>query len=205
MSNLSVSDPGASGEDDPLGLSEFTFVEGVPFIEEDLDWNPNEDNGPHTAYTIDVTYVWSSGRLQLPVADGSQISAVLTLTNPTALKVVDWGAERQNAKPTLPSPISSDPNLTLLTVKILVKAPRLMVDGTSRVYVVSGQYVYAMTTSFLPGTDDLDGAVLPSDTLDVSEAGVESEQFTSILLNSATVTSIPTAITLAPTTPGSDV
>lgn len=93
-------------------------------------------------YSIDSSYEWESGLLQVPVAGPPGSPSVLIQVHaPYSRKTVSWNAQRYGLKPLLPSANTGNANEVLYNWVCSPQAPVLSATGTPQ-YAVSGQYEY---------------------------------------------------------------
>jgi hypothetical protein len=135
---------------------------------------------PYTEFTVSSSYIWNSGQIQLPAGVAGVPAAIIQVAQPTAMKVVTWTASRIGKKPLVPDPRPTDPNLTLAFAQINVPTQSIDVSGSTRHYAFSGTYVYLMATSFVPGTDTLEGNTPVTDSGSQSDQQLDSFLFTKV-------------------------
>jgi len=118
---------------------------------------------------MESRYEYDTTRVQLPIAGdvtnvGADGSVVVQLARPQMKRVIRYDAERVDAEATAPSPLDTyiDGSLkgTLLRHKITPMPPTLAPGGSSTIYRVKAEYVYAMNRAAHPGDTLLTG-VLP--------------------------------------------
>jgi hypothetical protein len=124
--------------------------------------NETVNNGA-TSFAVDVEWVREGGKVAVPVAgDGTEPPVVLTLSNPVCYRVVSFVGERWGSKPMVPAPESRDTREELVGSPSLVfAAPEILPDGHTRVYRVSGQYVYVRRDNRGPGDEGLFMGAVP--------------------------------------------
>jgi hypothetical protein len=109
----------------------------------------------YTHARVDNEYVLVPLRAHMPIArrvsslaPGDDTSVVLTLGAPQGQRVIRIDAERVGAWPELPEPLDTytDGGLrgALLNHKLTPHAPTLAPDGATKIYRVTGTYVYAL-------------------------------------------------------------
>lgn len=102
---------------------------------------------PYGTYDVTVKYDNNEGLLALPIAKppaaGGPTLMIVRLHAPVCKKIVEWSATRRVLKPLVPTAISADPALVLLSRAYWPLAPRLLADGITKVYGMAGVYVYA--------------------------------------------------------------
>lgn len=80
--------------------------------------------------------------LSSPLGYNGNTAAVVQLANPTVLWICDWTASRLKLFPKVPDPTSVDPKWVLLDEHIEEPEMRVMEDGATPFYRISGTYVY---------------------------------------------------------------
>ena len=145
---------------------------------------------PYLLVDLDIKYNCDENKVALPIANsysssqssGGKTQAIVTLAAPTALRTVDFAAERVGSEPDVPSAIdnnSSDgPRETLLSRQITPSAPELMPDGVTLLYRVKCRYLYALDRPPEPDEGFKAGS-LPWDTTTPEENRLSGDAFTS--------------------------
>lgn len=146
-----------------------------------LVFTQEEADGPYTQYTVTIRYRWVGNVVQQAVAgtsdDQDQTCRVYQTARPTCQKVVAWSASRLGAKPSLPSPVSSDSDLTLALAEFVVPPPQTTATGDGYIYTVSGVYTYYCSTPWVPGSSSMNGPAIPATTATVYDTGITPDQF----------------------------
>jgi hypothetical protein len=101
-----------------------------------------DPGGPYNSWAMRSAYQNEKNILQLPVAKEGALPVFLKLAAGTLTRVVEWTVSRAGARPKIPDPESSDPNLVLLRADITPESVELAGDGQTPVYRISGRYTY---------------------------------------------------------------
>lgn len=99
--------------------------------------------GIDTTFHLAVSYLDSSGDLQIPLAtsDGTECRIVKT-SQRIQKKVVDWVAERIGGIPEIPDPNTGDTNEVLEESITTPVSVNYLPDGVSKIFSISGKYIY---------------------------------------------------------------
>jgi hypothetical protein len=111
-------------------------------------------------YLVLTEYYWNSGLAQLPVAgpDGSECR-VVKLSAAWGKKIVRYTARRSHLQPDLPSPVTTNPNETLMTARV-TPTYEATPDGKEYLFTAEGRYDYALARPVFM-TDGLGVAAVP--------------------------------------------
>lgn len=117
----------------------------VTFTDEQGQYD-NDNPGIFTHYMIYNRYesdrhIYMMGISSPEGFQGNSV-AFVKLTAPTLLWVCDWTASKIGGKPKIPNPVVQDQNWVLLDVLPETAMENVGSDGVSRVYRISGTYVY---------------------------------------------------------------
>jgi hypothetical protein len=110
------------------------------------NWSLEHQAAPYTDYTVETTFDSDAGILQSPVAGPAGTpSDIIQVSAPYDIMIVKWTAKRIGRKPLVPSPLRpNDPNAVLKSKTIVPLAPMMDPDGKTKIYRVSGVYVYQL-------------------------------------------------------------
>jgi hypothetical protein len=103
---------------------------------------------PHTSYSYIRQYLQPGGIMQLPVMAPPAIAGkpvpcqIVRYAAPFSQMICVWSATRIGAVPVLPSSLTNDSNLVFADQSIGAMMPSLMTDATTRIFTVSGWYLY---------------------------------------------------------------
>lgn len=107
-------------------------------------WSAEHLQASYTDYTIETFYGNDTGILQSPVAGPPGTpSDMIQVCAAYDQMIIKWMATRVGLKPTVPSPLRpNDANAVLKSKQITPLAPLLDSDGKTKIYRVSGIYIY---------------------------------------------------------------
>lgn len=116
-------------------------------------YDPAENSdGIYDDVAVENHYEFDPNTFMLPITSpagyAGQKAAFVCLSEPTlATWVADWSVSKRGIAPTVPSEETSDPNVVLLYKYIDPNMLKLMGNGTTVVYRLSGTYVYGFKDS----------------------------------------------------------
>lgn len=113
---------------------------------EALPLTPDQEEAPYTNYTIRTSIRHRTGIDSAPTARtlSTGQNAFWRKDGGSARLIVKWRAERVRMMPILPHWELQDPMYVLTFKRIDPHSPKLLSDGNTFVYSVSGKYVYEM-------------------------------------------------------------
>lgn len=101
-----------------------------------------ETDGITTHFETKTFYITDNGTIQIPLAsDDRSESKIVKTSAKFTKKIVMWEAEKIGGIPDIPSP-SENSNEFLDETVIGTVTPMFMPDGITKVYTLTGKYVY---------------------------------------------------------------
>lgn len=110
---------------------------------------------PYLLYDLDIEYIWDNGQLQAPVSPqdeslpvsetlpaNRQATPSIQVAAPYGRKIVRFNVARRGVMPVVPYAWPQVSNEILVYAITKPYAPKMAEDGMSRIYQVSGLYIY---------------------------------------------------------------
>lgn len=138
----------------------------VPSLTQQLAtaWSASHQLAPYQLYALTIDYDDTFQIIPQPLAapDGTQVKHI-KLQSAYTLVTVRWAGVRSGEHPEVPNPAPpAGSNFVLISRRTSPEAPRLSPDGNTRLYAISGAYVYSLTNPTV-GVGGLPMGRLPSD------------------------------------------
>ncbi len=155
----------------------------------------------YTDASIEIDYSTTTRTLQLPIAEfipraldnpeskspglAFDDNVFVELSRPTMTKTITWTFERSNILPDIPEPISdyvvpetgNQIRGKLLSKTISPVSPELLADGKTRIFRISGTYVYGFNRVLQEKEKALDIGRTPWDPNSVTENVISPDRF----------------------------
>lgn len=127
-------------------------------------WTQAHLEAPFTAYSIQQSYVRNPGITLSPVAGPPGTPAdVIQVCAPYGAKVVSWTACRIGLRPLVPDSAPNIDNHVLAHEVVTTHEPVTSEDGQTKLFVISGTYVYLNLLPLVPASDGLAMGAPPYD------------------------------------------